>query len=449
MSLNTFPARRAVGEDDHDPSPPPPSRPRKAFTIEPEAPGAFRRHRRVWIAGLCAALIAAGAWFALRPPLVEQRLWTATVQSGALRLGVSGHGRLIPSGLQTLSSTTGGSVAVIHALSGAQLAKGDAVLTLRNPDLLMQLSTAETAYAEKRAGQAAVLAELVAKRTEMQTKRDDAGDALSIERLELKAQETLFAAGVSSELQLEKQRAQLAAAERQVRQAAGGIEHLEQSHRIRVRALGADVATARTQLERMQSQVAELTLRAGEAGTLYELKDGLTVGMPVTPGSVLGTVATRADVSAEIRIPSSRAGDVMPGQPVELRVGERTVEGSVERIDPRVQQDQILVSVALPPAMSRGLLAGQPVNGEIITERLQNVIHVERPAGAVEGASMALFELDRRGGRLVRRDVRLGRSGGRSIVIEAGLQPGNEIVLSDMAKHARHRSLRFAPPKPR
>jgi HlyD family secretion protein len=441
MSIETIAARRAV---DDGGAVPPPSRPRRTLTIEPETPGAVRRHRVPLIAAATVLVIAAAAWIGLRPPMIEQRLWTATVQRGELRLGVTGHGRLIPSGLQTLSSTTGGSVAVIHALSGARLAKGDAVLTLRNPDLLTELSTAETAYAEKLAGQAAVLAELVTKRTEMQTKLDDANDALSVKRLELKAQEKLFAGGISSELQLEKERAQLSAAERQVRQAAADLDNLARSHGIRVQAVEAEVATARTQLQRVQSQVAELTLRAAEAGTLYELKDDITVGMPVTPGSVLATIATQADVSAEIRIPSGRAGEVTPGQRVELRAGEKAIEGTVQRIDPRVQQDQVRVSVALPRAMTAGLLAGQPVNGEIITEQLQNVTYVERPAGAVDGASMTLFDVDRPNGRLVRRDVKLGRSGGRSIVIEAGLQPGTEIVLTDMAKFAGHKTLRFA-----
>jgi HlyD family secretion protein len=440
MPIETIAAFRAVDDGGAEP---PPSRPRKAFTIEPEAPSAFRRYRVHFIAVAAAAVIAAAAWMGMRPPLIEQRLWTATVQSGELRIGVSGHGRLIPSGLQTLSSTTGGSVAVIHALSGARLAQGDAVLTLRNPDLLTALSTAETAHAEKLAGQAAVLAELVTKRTEMQTKLDDANDSLAVKRLELKAQEKLFASGISSEIQLEKERAQLSTAQRQVRQAAADLENLERSHRIRVQAAEAEVATAKTQLERVQSQVAELTLRAAEAGTLYELKDGITVGMPVTPGSVLATIATQADVSAEMQVPSSRAGEVTAGQRVDLRIGEKTIEGRVQRIDPRVQQDQVRVSVALPRSMTQGLLAGQPVNGEIVTEQLQNVTYVERPAGAVDGAFMTLFEVDRRNGLLVHRDVKLGRSGGRSIVIHSGLQPGTEIVLSDMAKFAEHKRLRF------
>jgi HlyD family secretion protein len=440
-SIETMTAFRAAGDGG---TVPPPSQPRKALTIEPEAPGALRRYRVHLLGVAGAALIAAAAWIGLRPPLIEQRLWTGAVQRGELRIGVTGHGRLIPSGLQTLSSTTGGSVAVIHALSGARVAKGDAVLTLRNPDLLTALSTAETAYAEKLAGKAAVLAELITKRTEMQTKLDDANDALAVKRLELQAQEKLFAGGISSQIQLEKERTQLSGAQRQVRQAAADLDNLERSHRIRVEAVEAEVATAKTQLQRVQSQVAELTLRAAEAGTLYELRDGLTVGMPVTPGSVLATIATQADVRAEMQIPSSRAGDVAPGQAVDLRIGEKTVEGRVQRIDPRVQQDQVQVSVTIPRSMTHGLLAGQPLNGEIITEQLRNVTYVERPAGAVDGTSTTLFEVDRHNARLVRRDVKLGRSGGRSIVIDSGLAPGTEIVLSDMAKFAGHKNLRFA-----
>ncbi|HYC89705.1 MAG TPA: HlyD family efflux transporter periplasmic adaptor subunit [Thermoanaerobaculia bacterium] len=437
MSIDFMTARRVADPTDAHER-------RKPMVIDAEAPAQGRRYLAAIAVAAAVVLLAGGAWLWSRPPRIDGRLWTAAVRSGDLQVGVAGHGEVIPSALVTLSSATGGSVTTIHALSGAHLAKGDAVLTLRNPDLLAELGTAETTYAEKLAAQASLRAELDAKRSEMRSKLDDATDALSVKRLELEAQQTLFANGISSQLALQKERAQLAAAERQVRQARADVDNLEATSRMRMHAVDAELQTAAAQLARLRDQVDELTIRAPEAGTLYELTDKITVGTPVVAGAVLGRIATQATVSADLRIPSARAGEVRIGQTVELTVGPGKIQGRVQRIDPRVQQDQVQVSVALDERAATGLLAGQPANGEIVTASLRNVSYVERPAGVVDHASASVFEVDRAGNRLVRREVRYGGSGGKYIVIDSGLSAGSEIVLSDMARYAGHRSLRYS-----
>jgi multidrug efflux pump subunit AcrA (membrane-fusion protein) len=438
MSIDFLTARRAAEAPvaTHDR--------RKPLLIEPEAPAPLRRYRIPAAVTAAVALAAVGLWLWSRPPLIEEKLWTARVQSGNLRLGVSGHGEIVPAALVTLSSASGGSVAAINALSGARLAKGDPVLTLRNPDLLAALSAAETTYASKLAAQASLLAELGAKRSETRAKLADATDALAVKRLELKAQQTLFASGISSQLALEKERAELSSAERQVQQANADLGNLAAANQMRTRAADSEVQTARAQLERLRGQVDELTIRAPQGGTLYELMENITVGTPVAAGAVVGKVATEAAVGAEIQIPSVRAADVRVGQPVELQVGGDAVEGRVQRIDPRVQQDQVQVSVALDSRAAGRLLAGQPTSGEIVTASLAGVTYVERPAGAVDGAAAAVFEVDKNNHRLVRRNVRFGGSGGKYLVIDAGLSAGAEIVLSDMSRWADHSTLRHS-----
>jgi hypothetical protein len=261
--------------------------------------------------------------------------------------------------------------------------------------------------------------------------------------MELAAYENLFNKGITSQLNLEKVRTRVSAAQRRVTQSAADMENLELNYGIRLNAIRAEVETARTQLERVNRQVDELTLRAAEPGTLYELMDNITIGTPITVGAVIARIATQTDVNAEIQIPSVRAGEITVGQAVELEAGGRSLAGQVLRIDPRVQQDQVRVSVLLDKEGTRGLLAGQPVTGEIIAARLQNVTYVERPAGAVDDATMMLFELDKQHKRLVRHTVKFGRSGSQYITVDSGLTAGMEIVLSDMTRYASYPGLRY------
>lgn len=247
MSIETAAAIRVDGDDDgstHGEGGSPSHRSYGAIHIDHHVAGPLRRYRLPLL--VIAGLLVLGSlgWMWSRPPLIEDQLWTGEVRGGDLRIGVGGYGRLMSSGLVTLTSTTAGSVAAIHAFPGATLAKDDPVVTLRNADLLTELSTAEEGYSQKLGDQAALTAELFTKRAELRGGMEDAKDNLAVELLEQEAQTKLFESGIVSRLQLEKEHARVSAAQRRVSQAAASLDNLEKSHEIRAGVVRAAVAPA-------------------------------------------------------------------------------------------------------------------------------------------------------------------------------------------------------------
>ena len=67
-------------------------------------------------------------------------------------------------------------------------------------------------------------------------------------------------------------------------------------------------------------------------------------------------------------------------------------------------------------------------------ERLSDVLYVDRPAYGQANQSVGLFQVIGDGTEAVRTTVRFGASSVDKIVVETGLQVGDEIILSDMSR---------------
>jgi HlyD family secretion protein len=68
-------------------------------------------------------------------------------------------------------------------------------------------------------------------------------------------------------------------------------------------------------------------------------------------------------------------------------------------------------------------------------ERLDNVLHVGRPAFGQESSTISLFKLDPDGKGGVRVPVKVGRASLNSIEVLEGLHEGDTVILSDMSRY--------------
>jgi HlyD family secretion protein len=83
------------------------------------------------------------------------------------------------------------------------------------------------------------------------------------------------------------------------------------------------------------------------------------------------------------------------------------------------------------------------VDGTIELERLDNVLHVGRPAFGQEQAKVSLFKLSPDGTEATLTPVELGRSSVNAIEVRGGLREGDRVVLSDMGQWDGYDRLRL------
>ena len=106
----------------------------------------------------------------------------------------------------------------------------------------------------------------------------------------------------------------------------------------------------------------------------------------------------------------------------------------VARIDPASQNCTVGVDITLEGALPPGARPDLSVDGTVRLQKLDDVIFVGRQAFGQEESTITLFKLSP-DGEAHRTKVVLGRSSVNAIEIREGLQPGDQVILSDMSSY--------------
>ena len=170
-------------------------------------------------------------------------------------------------------------------------------------------------------------------------------------------------------------------------------------------------------------------------GVLQQLP--VEVGQRVKLGDNLARVADPTKLKAQVKIAETQAKDIQIGQKASIDTRNGVVAGHVMRVDPAVEQGTVTVDVAIDGELPKGARPDLSVDGTIELERLDNVVYVGRPAFGQENNTVGIFKLVSGSAEAVRTPVKLGRSSVNTIEIMSGLQPGDQVILSDTSAWMR------------
>lgn len=366
------------------------------------------------------------------PRVDKDTVYMDTVERGDMLRNVRGTGTLVPEQLRWITPITNGTVERLVLRPGATVRPDTVVIELSNPELeqqaleaRLQLDGALARYESRRV-------ELRSQELTQQASLKTVESELSQAEYEAELDEKLFKDNLVSELQVRQ---------KQSRVSALRIRHEIEQQRLAIQADStkatlaaeqADVDRLQTMYQLRQSQVADLQVTAGITGVLQQVE--VEEGASVTPGTNLARVGDPTRLMAQLRIAETQARDIVEGQPVAVDTRNGVIPGHVIRIDPSVQQGTVTVDVALDGELPRGARPDLTVDGTIELERLENVIYVGRPVFGQEQSVVILFKLDPDSDDAVRTRVSLGRASVSFIEVLDGLQPGDQVVLSDMSQ---------------
>jgi beta-lactamase regulating signal transducer with metallopeptidase domain len=155
----------------------------------------------------------------------------------------------------------------------------------------------------------------------------------------------------------------------------------------------------------------------------------------------LGTLTKPS--TAELNVVTSQANQVQIGQSTSilLRPG-LTMVGKVARVDSHAANGTVAVAVELQSPLPE--FVAQPVDGTILIKTMNDVVYVGRPIFAPPADSeVTLFKVESDGSHAQRVKVRFGAYSVNSMQILEGLQPGDRVILSDMAKYDGYDRIRL------
>lgn len=189
-----------------------------------------------------------------------------------------------------------------------------------------------------------------------------------------------------------------------------------------------------------RTQVDALKVRAGTNGVLQQVS--VQVGQQVTPGFNMARVADPASLKAELKIAETQIKDVRLGQLVEVDTRNGIIQARVSRIDPAAREGTFTVDAELTGPLPASARPDLSVDGTIELERLDDVLHVGRPAFGQGQQTVGMFKLSPDGQEATRTQVALGRNSVSTIEIVSGLREGDQVILSDTSAWDNYNQIR-------
>jgi HlyD family secretion protein len=369
-------------------------------------------------------------------PTVDRRtLWLDKAKRGPMLRQVRGVGTLVSEDILWVPAVVSGRVVRILIEPGAIVEPNTVLLELSNPTLEQELVQAESALKSSKARLTAQRAQFQG--TLLERENSIAQNQAEFERAKLEAEvrQKEFDSDLISELNLTLAKSNVVQRERIFKISQDQLKMFrEEIMPAQLAELEAAVEQSESAFNLKKSELDSLRVRAGNAGVLAQVKEKIEPGQSVSPSTIVAKITNPRKLKAQLKVPEAQARDLLLGLLAEVDTHHGTVMGKVSRIDPTVMEGNVTVDVSLNGELPLGARPDLSVVGTIEIERLDDVLNVGRPVYASTEGLTELFKVVEDGRYAVRTRVQFGRSSVSTIEILDGLQPGDEIILSDMSQ---------------
>ncbi|MGH9957722.1 MAG: efflux RND transporter periplasmic adaptor subunit [Pyrinomonadaceae bacterium] len=392
-------------------------------------------------------VVVGGLTFALAklkpaaPSVERSTVVIETVKRGQMLRQVRGVGTLVPELTRRIPAPSDGRVESIPVQVGVEVTAATVIAELSNPQMEQEAMDADFQMKVAQADEENLRVRLESENMAQQAAIASINADYSRAKLELDSNEELGKQGLVADLTLRMARVQVKdlANRRRVEQQRLAISG--KSTKAQLNAQRSRVEQFRAFARLKHDQVENLKVRAGSPGVLQQVS--VQVGQQVTPGFDIARVADPASLKAELRINETQIKDVKLGQPVEVDTRNGVIQGRVSRIDPAAREGTFTVDAALTGPLPASARPDLSVDGTIELERLDNVLHVGRPAFGQGNSTVSMFKLNPDGQEAARTPVVLGRYSVNTIEIVSGLREGDQVILSDTSAWDNYNVIRL------
>ncbi|MCM1520719.1 MAG: efflux RND transporter periplasmic adaptor subunit [Lachnoclostridium sp.] len=400
--------------------------------ISSEEKARMRRH--LWLKITIGGAVAVACVFAvatlLSSSVMRSKLAIATVSRGDVMTTIPAGGKVVPMTEQTITSPITTRIVEVYRSPGDKVETGTPLLRLDLQDAENEISKLRDELDKSRLAlkqtslnnhTALTSLDMQIKVKEMQVNRLTV-DLRNEERLDSlgsgtgdRVNEARFALN-TAKIELDQLRTQQAN-ERLVKQA--------EEERMQL-----DIDILERNLSRQLATLEDARVKSPAAATLTSIVNN--VGRQVNQGEKLASIADLSHFKIEATIADSRALDVTPGGRAIIKIGRNRLAGNIVEVSPVSSEGTMSFSVLPDDDSSTSLRPGTTADVLVMKEIHSDVMRI--PVAAYYSRGPGKYELFvvSDGNRIERRQVTLGGTDGEYVEVIDGVQPDDEVVISDM-----------------
>ncbi len=375
----------------------------------------------------------------LQTSLNRKDITISKVDKGVIEVSVSASGKVIPAFEEIINSPINSRIVEIYKKGGDSVDVG-------TPILKLDLQSAETEYNKLLDEEQMKRLELEKLKVTNQSKLSEMEMKLKVSRMELDRK----AVELRNERYLDSLGAGTTDKVRQV-ELDFNVSQLklkeDEQKYINEQALSeADLKVKELELNIFRKGLAETKRTLDDAQIRSPRKAILTyvnneIGAQVPQGTKVAIVSDLSHFKIEGEIADTYGDRIAAGSKAVVKIGSDKLEGTVSDVTPLSKNGVISFTVQLEEDNHRRLRSGLKTDVYVMNAVKDDVMRIANASYYVGKGEYELFVIN--GDQLLKRKVQLGDSNYEYVEVVSGLQPGDEVIVSDMSAYKDKNKLKI------
>ena len=376
----------------------------------------------------------------MRTGVKEKDLVFSTVDQGTIEVSVSASGKVVPAFEEIINSPINTRILEVYRKGGDSVDVG-------TPILKLDLQSTETEYRklldeeqmrDYKLQQLKVNNETKLKDLAMQVKVKE----MTLNRMKVELRNERYLDSIGSGTTDKVRQAELS-----VNVAQLELEQLRQQYENEQEVLAAeykvqelDFSIFRKGLAEMKRTLDDAQVRSPRKAILTYIND--QIGVQVTQGTQIAIISDLSHFKVEGEIADTYGDRVAAGGKAIVKIGSEKLEGIVSSVTPLSKNGVISFTVQLQDDSNRRLRSGLKTDVYVMNAVKEDVLRLANASYYVGRGEYDLFVRTSEG-ELQKRKVQLGDSNFEYVEVVSGLEPGDQVVVSDMSQYKNKNKLKI------
>ena len=376
----------------------------------------------------------------MRTGVKTKDLVFSTVDKGTIEVSVSASGKVVPAFEEIINSPINTRIVEIYK-------KGGDSVDIGTPILKLDLQSVETDYKKLLDEEQMRSYKLNQLRVNNQTKLNDLAMKIKVsamqlnrKKVELRNEQYLDSLGSGTTDKVRQ-------AELSYNVAQLEYEQLEQQYDNEKEVLAAeykvhelDFSIFRKGLDEIKRTLDDAQIRSPRKAILTYINN--QIGAQVSQGSQLAVISDLSHFKVEGEIADTYGDRVAAGGKAIVKIGSEKLEGTVSSVTPLSKNGVISFTVQLNEDNNRRLRSGLKTDVYVMNAVKEDVMRIANASYYVGRGEYELF-VRNSDKEIVKRKVQLGDSNFEFVEVASGLQPGDQVVVSDMSNYKNKNKLKL------
>ena len=363
----------------------------------------------------------------------------STVDNGTIEVSVSASGKVVPAFEEIINSPINSRIIEAYR-------KGGDSVDIGTPILKLDLQSTETAYNKLLDEEQMRRYQLEQLKVNNETQLSNLAmnikvSAMELSRKEVELRNERYLDSIGSGTTDKVRQAELAYNKGKLE-----LEQLRQQYENEKKVKAADLKVKELEFNIFAKGLAEMKRTLDDAQIRSPRKAILTfvetqVGTQVSQGQQIAIISDLSHFKVEGEIADTYGDRVAAGGKAIVKMGSEKLEGTISSVTPLSKNGVISFTVQLTNDSHKRLRSGLKTDVYVMNAVKEDVMRIANASYYVGRGDYELFVLDSEN-EIVKRKVKLGDSNFEYVEVVSGLQPGDQVVVSDMSSFKNKNKLK-------